>query len=102
MGRVNWTVSLGRSSATWFSRVPKRFAVAGVVSSPIRIGRIPRSHGRLPDRRAAAIISGQAMDREVFPPTLNTWIQRNLVLGEAERAEVIRHVMAVYSWPLQV
>ena len=39
---------------------------------------------------------------DAFPPTLNTWLRQKLEEGEAGRTEINRHLMAVYSWPLQV
>jgi DNA-directed RNA polymerase specialized sigma24 family protein len=40
--------------------------------------------------------------KDVFPKTLSTWIARQLETGDAGRAEVNRHVMAVYAFPLQI
>src|SRR5882672_12709738 len=40
--------------------------------------------------------------KDVFPRTLGTWIGRKLQEGKAGRAEVNRHLMSVYAWPLQV
>lgn len=41
------------------------------------------------------------MKRDVFPSTLNTWIDRRLDEGDGGRAEVNRHVMSVYAMPLR-
>jgi DNA-directed RNA polymerase specialized sigma24 family protein len=42
------------------------------------------------------------MRPNAFPTTLHTWISRRLVVGGEGRAEVNRHVMSVYAWPLAV
>jgi hypothetical protein len=40
--------------------------------------------------------------KEAFPTTQQTWIGQTLVQGDRGRANVNRHVMEVYSWPLTV
>lgn len=39
---------------------------------------------------------------DVFPATLTSWIDDQLLDGQRGRQEVNRHVMGVYAWPLQV
>ena len=41
-------------------------------------------------------------ERDVFPRTAATWIAAKLGDGENGRAEINRHVMSVYAWPLEV
>jgi DNA-directed RNA polymerase specialized sigma24 family protein len=40
--------------------------------------------------------------RDVFPATRHTWIEERLSGGEGGLADVRRHVMDVYRWPLTV
>ncbi len=42
------------------------------------------------------------MKKDVFPQTLNTWIERKLAEGAAGRAELNHFVMRVYADPLRV
>lgn len=42
------------------------------------------------------------MKKDVFPQTLNTWIERKLAEGESGRAELNHFIMRVYSEPLRV
>jgi hypothetical protein len=39
---------------------------------------------------------------DVFPHTQNTWIDRQLGLGEMGMREINRHLMSVYAFPLRV
>jgi hypothetical protein len=39
---------------------------------------------------------------DVFPLTRGTWINDRIRMGDAGRAEINRHVMSVYHWPLTV
>jgi len=39
---------------------------------------------------------------DVFPTTLNTWIDLRLREGERGRAEINRHIMSVYAGPMRV
>ncbi len=53
--------------------------------------------------RARQLHSGGAgVERDVFDETARTWIGTKLDQGQAGRAEVNRHVMEVYAWPLEV
>ena len=42
------------------------------------------------------------MAKNVFPPTMQTWIGRRLLDGEQGRSQVNRHVMEVYALPMRV
>lgn len=44
----------------------------------------------------------QQLKQDVFPPTMSTWIAQRMGDGVEGRAEVNRHIMAVYEWPLRV
>ena len=42
------------------------------------------------------------MATNVFPSTLNTWIDAALDRGEQGRLEVNGYLMSMYAWPLKV
>lgn len=44
----------------------------------------------------------QQLKQDVFPPTMSTWIAQRMGDGSEGRADVNRHIMAVYDWPLRV
>ena len=44
----------------------------------------------------------RAMKKDVFPETQNTWIGQRLREGKEGLAEINRHVMNVYAFPLRV
>jgi hypothetical protein len=43
-----------------------------------------------------------AQPKDCFPTTASTWIGLKLIEGDEGRAEVNRHIMTVYAWPLEV
>ncbi len=42
------------------------------------------------------------MERDAFPTTMHTWIDQQLADPDRGRANINRHVMEVYAWPLTI
>lgn len=51
---------------------------------------------------ATLVVEGDADMNDLFPRTQYTWIGRRLDEGAAGRTDINRHVMSVYTWPLEI
>jgi DNA-directed RNA polymerase specialized sigma24 family protein len=47
-------------------------------------------------------MSGKTAQHDAFPATMNTWIGQRIDSGDVGRADLNRHIMAVYAHPLKV
>jgi DNA-directed RNA polymerase specialized sigma24 family protein len=54
------------------------------------------------DKQSSGKRGSVPVTHNVFPPTLNTWIEDRLGAGEDGRRDVNRHLMDIYYEPLQV